>query len=56
MSALLVHIFVIVAVGIIAILIVERFSPDATLTLIARWIVFVVVVVAIVPKLLPLLH
>ena len=54
--AVLIPIIIIVAVAAIVLIIVERFSPDATVTLIIRWIVFALVLVAILSRLLPLLH
>jgi len=54
--AVLIPIIIIVAVAAIVLLIVERFSPDATVTIIVRWIVFALVLIAIISRLLPLLH
>ncbi|MGM4997838.1 hypothetical protein AB8A05_04170 [Tardiphaga sp. 538_B7_N1_4] len=54
--AVLIPIIVIVAIAAIVLLIVERFSPDATVTQIIRWIVFALVLIAIITKLLPLIR
>lgn len=54
--AVLIPIIVIVAVAAIILLIVERFSPDATVTAIIKWIVFALVLIAILYRLLPLLR
>ena len=59
MSALvsvLIPIILIVAVGAIFLLIVERFSPDATVTAIIKWIVFALILIAIISRLLPLIR
>lgn len=54
--AVLIPIIVIVAIAAIVLLIVERFSPDPTVTQIIRWIVFALVLIAIITKLLPLIR
>ena len=54
--AVLIPIIIIIAVAAIVLLIVERFSPDGTVTQIIRWIVFALVLIAIISRLLPLLH
>lgn len=56
LAAVLIPIIVIVAVAAIFLLIVERFSPDATVTTIVKWIVFALVLIAIISRLLPLIH
>lgn len=52
----LIPIILIVAVAAIFLLIVERFSPDATVTTIIKWIVFALVLIAILTRLLPLIR
>ncbi len=53
--ALLVPIIVAVVVAVIIIAVTERFSPDALITTIVRWVVFGVMLVYLLTKLLPLL-
>lgn len=45
--SVLIPLILIVAVAAIFLLIVERFSPDATVTTIIKWIVFALVLIAI---------
>lgn len=54
--SVLIPLILIVAVAAIFLLIVERFSPDATVTTIIKWIVFALVLIAILSRLLPLIH
>lgn len=54
--AILLPIIVIVAIAAIVLLVVERFSPDATVTKIVQWIVFALVLYVIISRLLPLIH
>jgi len=54
--SVLIPIIIIVAVAAVFLLIVERFSPDATVTTIIKWIVFALVLIAIISRLLPLIH
>lgn len=56
LTGVLIPIILIVAVAAIFLLIVERFSPDATVTTILKWIVFALVLIAILSRLLPLIH
>ncbi len=55
LTAVLVPIIIIVAVALIIWYAAERFSPDPFITKIVQIIVFVVVLVAILLKLVPLL-
>lgn len=54
--ALLVPIIVFVVVALVLVALLERFSPDATLTYVGKIVIFAVVVIALIQKLLPLLH
>ena len=49
----LVGLIIIVAVLLIAWVLVERFSPDATITYICKIVIFVVALLVIIQKLLP---
>lgn len=53
--AAIVPIIIIVVVAIIIIAVTERFSPDALITIIVRWIVFAVVLIFLLTKLVPML-
>jgi hypothetical protein len=53
--SLLVPIIVVVVVAVIIIAVTERFSPDALITTIVRWVVFAIVLIFCLTKLLPLL-
>lgn len=53
--ATLVPIIIAIVVGIIAIAVTERFSPDALVTLIVRWIVFGLILIVVLTKLVPLI-
>ncbi len=53
--AALVPIIIVIVVAIIIIAITERFSPDALITTIVRWVVFAVVLIFLLTKMLPLL-
>jgi hypothetical protein len=58
MSALvaaLVPIIILVVVAAIIVLAAERFSPDPFITAVVKWVVFAVVLVALLIKLVPLL-
>lgn len=54
--AILIPIIIIVAAGIIALLINERFSPDPLVTKIVQWVIYVLMLIMVITKLLPLLH
>lgn len=54
--ALLVPIIVLAVVGLILIALVEKFSPDATITYIIKLVVFAVIVILIVQKIIPMVH
>lgn len=54
--AVLIPIIIIVAVGLIAKLINDRFSPDPTVTQIVNWIIYGIVLIMIITKLLPLMY
>ncbi len=51
----LVPIIIIVVVAVIIVLAAERFSPDPFITQIIKWVVFAVVLIALLLKLVPLL-
>ena len=51
----LVPIIVVVVVGLIALAVTERFSPDALITTIVRWVVFALVLIVVLTRLLPLI-
>lgn len=53
--SVLVPIIIIVAVALIIVFAAERFSPDAFITKIIKLVVFVVVIILLLQKLLPLL-
>lgn len=53
--AVLVPIIILVAVALVILWATDRFSPDPFITKIIKLIVFVVVLIAIITKLLPLL-
>ena len=53
--ALFIPIIVVVLVAIIIVACAERFSPDAFITTIVRWVVFAAVLIFLLQKLLPLL-
>lgn len=53
--AVLIPIIIVVAIAAIALLIVERFSPDPTVTKIIQWIVFALVLIVVITKLVPLI-
>lgn len=54
MASGLLSLIVIVAILIIAWIIVERFSPDPTITLIAKIVIFVAALYILLAKMLPL--
>lgn len=53
--ATLVPIIIAIVVGIIAIAVTERFSPDPLVTLIVRWVVFAIILIVVLTRLLPLI-
>lgn len=53
--AALIPIIIVIVVGIIAIAVTERFSPDALITTIVRWVVFALVLIVVLTRLLPLI-
>ncbi len=53
--AVLVPIIIVIAVGLIVLAIVERFSPDPLVTTIVRWVVFALILIVCISKLLPLI-
>lgn len=54
--AALIPILVILVIAYVILLIVEKFSPDATFTQIARIIIYAIALIAILTKLLPLIN
>lgn len=55
LTAILIPIIVVVAVGIIIWYAAERFSPDPFITKIVQIVVFAIVLIVLLQKLLPLL-
>lgn len=53
--AALIPIIIVVVVGLIALAVTERFSPDPLITTIVRWIVFALVLIVVLTRLLPLI-
>jgi hypothetical protein len=53
--AVLIPIIIVVAVGVIALAIVKRFSPDPLITTIVQWVVFALVLIVVLTKLIPLI-
>ena len=54
--ALIIPIIILCVAAMIVLALVEKFSPDATVTYIVRIAVFAVVLIVLIQKLLPLLH
>jgi hypothetical protein len=55
MSGILISILILIAVALVIVWAAERFSPDPLLTKIIQLVVFVVVLVVMIKKLLPLM-
>ncbi len=53
--ALLIPLIVIVVIAVIVVAVTERFSPDPLITTIVRWVVFAIVLIALLTKLMPLI-
>lgn len=54
--AALIPILVIIVIAYVIVLLIEKFSPDATFSQIAKIIVYAIALIAILTKLLPLLN
>lgn len=53
--AVLVPVIIVIAVGLILLAVLERFSPDPLVTTIVRWVVFAAILIVCITKLLPLI-
>jgi hypothetical protein len=53
--AVLIPIIIVIAVGLIVLAIVERFSPDPLVNTIVKWVVFALILIVCITKLLPLI-
>ncbi len=55
-AELIVSIIVLVVVGLILLAIIEKFSPDATITYVSKLVIGAAVVILVVQKMMPLFH